>query len=322
MTLRTGMTLRPGITVTFSDDGDDRLALDYRSASNIAQVLVGKPAELAPDLLGALFAVCPSAQQLAARSAIAAEGGAMLAQDEFATMTRSVRFETLREHGVRVLLDWPQAMDEEPPRAELAALINLTRERDGKGLADHIAHTIFGRGEADWLAIESLQELDRWAVQADNVAARFIRHSLDAENLRLAFGPLRPPLLDRYRAHPLVKALKKDVMTACHVARLIDLAMLALECRIGVSKHQSGPVGKADGVACSRGELFHKLSLKDGMIASYQIHSPTDALFATGGLGEQWLKRVSKSPPQSRMGAARRVMHALDPCVEYVIEAR
>ncbi len=316
------MTLRPGINITLAERADAPFRIEYRSASRIAGVLVGKPAGHVPDLLGSLFAICPSAQKLAATLAISAESDAGIADLQYAEMMRTVRFETIREHGVRILLDWSQVLGEEPARSDIASLISLTKAMEDGALATFIEEKILGRDCAGWLAIEDPKSLREWAGMADGVAARFILNSLDAQKVPLAYGHLQPLMVRRYRYHPLVQALADDPVTACHIARLIDLATLGVECDLGILKLLPPPSAKARSVACSRGDLVHHARLENGAIASYQICSPTDTLFASGGLGEHWLNRIPQSAPERRMVEARRVMQALDPCVEYAIEMR
>lgn len=316
------MTLRPGITITLAERADAPFCIEYRSASQIAGVLVGKPAGQVPDLLGSLFAICPSAQKLAASLAISAENETTLSDLQFAEMARKVRFETIREHGVRILLDWSQALGEEPARSDIAALIVLAKAMNGGELAAFIEEKILGRDCAGWLAIEDLKSLREWAGGTQSVAARYILHSLDAQNVPLASGQSQPLMVQRYLYHPLIQALADDPVTACHVARLIDLATLGFECDLGVLKLLPPSSAKARSVACSRGDLVHHARLENGAIASYQICSPTDTLFASGGLGEHWLNRIPQSVPERRMDDAKRVMQALDPCVEYAIEMR
>ncbi|UAB77844.1 hypothetical protein INR77_13850 [Erythrobacter sp. SCSIO 43205] len=316
------MTQSPGITVTFCDEDNGSCHLSYQSASRVAQLLVGKPAELVPDLLGSLFAVCPSAQQLAARLAIAENGGSKLSDKEIASMMRSVRFETIREHCVRILLDWPLALEEEPPRSALAQIINLTRDGDAARLAFHIEEAIFECSAENWLAIETLDELVDWINQADNAAARYVHDGLRAEKLALEIGDALPPLLDKYRSMPVVMALRDNPVLACHIARLIDLATLVCEIKSGDCDASRKQLSDTKSVSCSRGELVHHVSIADAVISSYEIRSPTDTVFGIGGLGEKWLEQVSKTSPERRIDIAHSVMRALDPCVEFAIEVR
>jgi len=288
--------------------------------------LIGREPDAAPALLGQIFAICPAAQQFAARLAIAAATRTRTPREAFADGWRAVRFETMREHALRILLGWSAMLGEAPDR-EVAAAINLrTRAGQAKGLRALIAEQVLGQDAAAPLGWITRDALEHWAGGRASVAARMIDRLLGEQPVPGTDRIAPETLLARHHGHPLFEWEGLSGPVAHHVARLIDLAMLAdeLDGR-GPGIADPWSTGGAQGVGraavpCSRGMLNHRVELADGRIAAYEIISPTDAAFGCGGYGLDWLEGMAARDPEAREAAARAIVLALDPCVEHRIE--
>lgn len=320
------MKLRPGLNILIPAEPGGRVRVDYRSASGAARLLIGREPEEAAALLGQVFAICPAAQQFAARLAMAAALNQRVEPETYAMGWRAVRLEALREHALRILLGWAAVLGEAPDRAAAAEINQRSRAGQVTGLRTIIADKVMGQDAADWLGWTSRDALTGWARAGESVAARMIARMLAHPGPAIA-PPVAPEtLLARHHGHPLFEWEGLTGPAAHQVARLIDLAMLAdaFDGRgPGIaepwSKHEEAGAGHA-AMPCSRGLLTHHVRIADGRIVAYAILSPTDAAFGSGGYGLEWLERIAVRDPDKREAAARDILLALDPCVEHRVE--
>jgi len=88
-------------------DGDIVTAVDVACVRpDVAAALAGKPADEAVALVPLIYSLCGQAQGIAARAALAAaRGGAMAAH-----VDPRAAAEAAREHGWKLLVDWPKAL--------------------------------------------------------------------------------------------------------------------------------------------------------------------------------------------------------------------
>lgn len=322
------MSSSPALHIRFIGDDPADLRVDYRSASKVSRLLVGKSADEVPALLGALFAICPSAQKLAGSLAIASARGEEPDNDELLHAQRAAKLEIIREHGLRILLGWAGALAEQPDRAAAAQVNAMTRGGASGALSRLVDDRIFAGSLQEWLAINDMTALTDWAGEGRCIAARFIANGLVRQDVPDSLNQPKSTLVARHLGHPLLKAFEPGRVVSFHVARLIDLAKLTTEMAddggksFVAQKTNKGSGHGSASVFCSRGQLTHRLHLADDKVRDYEILSPTDTAFAMNGFGRQWLQQIGLVQHDKRDDAALAVVQALDPCVEYRIEVR
>ena len=153
-----------------------------------------------------LFSVCGHSQAAASELAIAAAAAEEPAPDALARCRSAVSAETVHEYSWRTLLDWPQSIAEQPndeaitaARASLAFGLNAPAGPRAGAIAQRIAIAAFGVAAGEWLALNSLPELDRWLDAGPTAAARFVRQVRDDDaSAGASREPAAPcaPLLD------------------------------------------------------------------------------------------------------------------------------
>jgi hypothetical protein len=141
-------------------------------------LLSGRSRAEAAAMVPRLYSICAHSQAAASELACAAAAGEAAQEHTLARAQAAVSAETLRETAWRTLLEWPKAIGELPNEAAIAAargaLAGPTRD---SGSA--IAAAAFGSSAEEWLALQTLPALDRWAQQGRTAAARFVRYALD-----------------------------------------------------------------------------------------------------------------------------------------------
>ncbi|WP_044561259.1 hypothetical protein [Azospirillum sp. B4] len=312
-----------GITLRLPSGIGGQVALSYAPRGDITALLAAVPVERVPALVRALFAVCANAQGHAADLAVEAALGVEAAPDALAEREIHTWTEVVREHGLRVGLDWARLLGEAPDTARARAFVALSTAADPSAL---IEDAVTGLPPGRWLTITCASELARWAGTGCTVAARFIASLFHVSTLTPADGE-PGPLAARHADHPLLaRGLPAGSLIACHVARLIDLCRAPVRLAalrggdaVPVRGVAAGPGSGRAEVPCARGTLLHEVSVVAGRVARYRVLSPTDGAFAPGGRAERQFQRLSAWPPDDRVRLAEVMMQALDPCVDYAI---
>lgn len=166
-----------------------------------AQIFEGKTPQEVLVQLPLLFSVCGIAQATAAVQAF--QQALTLAVTAPVDMARTllIQMETAREHLWRILIDWPELLDE-PTAARQAAplqpMLRAFREAlfaDGDAFSlqaelrfedgalhaqiDHLdemlTSLVFGCTPAQWLRIDNVDELDEWTRRTESIAASLMR---------------------------------------------------------------------------------------------------------------------------------------------------
>lgn len=318
------MTAGPPLIVRLAEEGDSGCAIQYRTMSGVAQLMVGRASNEVSELLGRLFAVCPAAQRLAGRLATAAASGTLVTREERYAMRRATMLETVREHALRITLGWARTLGVMPDHAVAADLNRRTRSGWTAELGFLIEQAVFGMSPVRWLALDAAG-IARWARSGDTLAAAMVSRELGRAELHMLPPPAEGSLLARF-IHAGAPAIGENRgVAAAHLARVTDLAQLV--CALAAGRMRAGDVrvhqapGRATvRVACSRGTLVHRVRMTGSQVAAYKIESPTDRTFALDGAGQAWLDKAAAMPLEARETAARAVLEALDPCVEYRVE--
>jgi coenzyme F420-reducing hydrogenase alpha subunit len=311
---------------------------------DVAQrVLSGRtPAEVLA-MVPLLFSVCGRSQAAVSRLAVAAAAGDPPSPQVLDECAAAVTAEMVREAAWRTLLDWPGRLAETPAETAVAAARQALRggpatPADRSRDAGAISIAAFGLPAADFLALRSLAELDRWADAGATAAARFIRRVRDEDCTEPACVPLLEPrasaalpdadgatvetgALARLQDDALLAALTRrsgSRVTARFVARLIELAQLLS----GRMTAAPGAQALADGagvawVENARGRLMHQAWLSpDGQrVDGYRIVAPTDLNFHPAGALAAALVQTPAVDRDALARRARRLVDSLDPCV-------
>jgi hypothetical protein len=300
-----------------------------------------------------LFSVCAQSQAAASALACAAAAGEAPSGDTLARLRAAVASETLRETAWRTLLDWPRALGEAPDAASIAAARGAAAPRAQEhGAHARIADAVFGIDAGDFLAIDDLAALDRWADRGATAAARHVRRSRDDDvgsavadvpllharlepwdALARAAGtdprfareptwqgaPAETGALARLHDDPLVRAVlarHPSRAPARVVARLRELARLLAD-----PDHApvAGARSLADGhglawVENARGLLVHIVRLAGERVEGYAIVAPTEWNFHPAGVLARALAGTPAGDPDVLRQRAGRLVNSLDPC--------
>lgn len=151
----------------------------------VSQLLKGRTPQTVVQLVPALFSLCGKAQGAAAEAAVAAAYNIDLARHF--TLERAVACEAVQEHGWRLLLDWPKILGLAPLQADFVRWHGMLREvAVGQGDINVLKHEVescwLGMPVADWLAMTSLSDLQRWWNTSSSTAASLFA-KLDALEL-------------------------------------------------------------------------------------------------------------------------------------------
>ncbi|MFG1395741.1 nickel-dependent hydrogenase large subunit [Roseixanthobacter pseudopolyaromaticivorans] len=278
-------------------------------------LLVGRRVEDALELLPRVFNLCGAAHRAAASHALGLPGTENAVE---------IRAETVRDHGIALFQLWPSLLGTMPDRAGLALLARGTP----KELVRHVC------GE-DNLPEFSLADLDSWLARAPTPAARLlseVRDRLDPAWGRAALPPLNVAALDldlmedvpsprceatvleRVRTAPVIRALLQEEGASLFVrllARIVDLLWMT---ESGRDTRLHGQAGAGVGYAqAARGILVHQAKVRDGLVASYRVRTPSAWNLTPGGL----FARVLAALPARREAQmlARIAECAVNPCV-------
>jgi len=141
--------------------------------------------------------------------------------------------------------------------------------------------------------------------------------------------PVETSALSRMREHPLVAAADRSFGHAPVtriVARMAEIGQM-LDALAGAqpaaARTQSIALDDADGlgaVETARGLLLHRVRLRDGRVADYQIVAPTEWNFHPQGSLVRWLVDAAADDRAALLRAARLAVHSLDPCVACRVE--
>jgi uptake hydrogenase large subunit len=144
-----GIEGRLTIDLERANDGTGRAAIASSRPLGVARVFVGRSADEAVRTLPVLFNVCGLAQGAAA--AQACESALVIEVDAETRCVRSllVAVETLREHLVRAVMDWPRFLGSEPQTDDMLRAMRLCMRLRRLLDPDSTALAIGGRARFD-----------------------------------------------------------------------------------------------------------------------------------------------------------------------------
>ena len=131
------------IRLTAGGDGPPRVEIASSRPVTVSDILVGRPPETAPQIVGRLFTLCRMAQMVAAAETMEQAMGLQPGARRTACRIALVAAEALEQSLWRIFMDWPRMIGEaerpdlfKPLRDDLTgilALINLDGVIDGLG---------------------------------------------------------------------------------------------------------------------------------------------------------------------------------------------
>lgn len=204
-----------GIPDAASPRRERSLLVRFDQPGKIETALKGKTPQQALDMISVLFTLCGMAQKFASHTALSMAMGAPINPAEQARRQALVEMESLREHFLRIMLDWPgfigagaqekkNAAASVAPAMRFVARLKKILFPDGKAFAllqkgqgemaipmqgkaealvDEsaalLADLVFGMTPEKWLKLVSSEQIENWAQNSDTVAASFITSLMD-----------------------------------------------------------------------------------------------------------------------------------------------
>lgn len=303
--------------------GLEGIVITPRQSVLAAQILRGKKVGEALGLVPKLFSLCGTAQKEAATNALRNAAGL-----EALPPSKEAIKEIIRENGTRFLLDWPQNFGILPRIAAVKALrqgsfqpfieefLGLAPEEwlDGninpQSLSQEIARKIKDKG---WENLGSQEIIPLPSLNKSELSAKMADDQFLACPKWNDSHPESGPFA-RYFQHPLIASYGTGVLARFY-ARILETVLYLLD--ETVAKNPEIPHienGKGLGFAyASRGDLAHRIIIKDGIIADYRILAPTEWNFHPKGPLYRGLQNCPKEANMEEM--LRLLVLALDPCV-------
>lgn len=294
--------------------------------------LRGQPSRCVEQTLPLMYAICSRAHAAAAAAALnAARSGAAST-----TIDSSVAAEAAREQLLAVLTG--------PAKSRLPQAVRAIGTPGA--LCELFSSELLGMAVEDWLAIESIGDVQRWASTSGAVLAEEFRRRCDlreptdpeisvlldidaAESVRrwttladaLRGDVAQTGAIAREYRHPLIREIESRPLLQRWLARVRDVARYACDDSMSfvsrVSAVAVGPhVGRAM-VETARGILLHEVELSGDVVADYCIVTPTQQNLHPNGALRRWLEGAQVDSDAEALDLTRRVVEALDPCVEW-----
>ena len=298
------------LTVDMQQAGDEtRFSVSVRGTLMASHLLVGRRCEDALRLVSLIFNLCPAAQEAAAAMAMGIPP---------ATGTHTaIAVETLREHALVMLRDWPLALDDTPRAGDLAGLAALY----GNRLHD-LEYTLFCSRAAN-----VLNDFDGWLESSQSRPAKYLAlvRTWPKSSGRIATES-DPTFISRVIHHPaLCRFVKSEGMTlfARMAARVIEAATLIVEITSGGTGIRYGRTQNSEGWAeAARGRLVHYARLRNGTIEGYRIETPTDSMIGDSAFLQNLLQSAAAGPSAGRSGRIKIALTCADPCLPVIWRTR
>lgn len=330
----------------------DTPSVRFSPPMDVTRLLSGKTPEEVLKIVPAVHGVCATAQTHAAVLALEGALEVDVPVNTLAVRQAMTMMECLREHLLRVAVDWPKLMDRagDAETARSAMCLQKSFQNTVRGcfavgvdtakrpddlfcvldtLEVLLAGSVFGETSEGWLSRRGAGALSDWAAQTDTTAGHFISWLI--ENSRFGIAPLPPFRTEttsfcRRKEDPLLESLGMPGIGTRFVARLVELARLPGEIRKVLGGEMSGPGPVSSGISqgrgsveASRGTLVHEVELADGLVSNYRIVPPTPLNFSEGGIALRCLNAIVSLEGVERTLCAHLVVHAVDPCVAYEV---
>lgn len=295
------------------------LSIRSTRPANIGVVFAGRRVADVARLMPLLFAVCSRAQTQASQWALAMAAG----ETPDSTVPAAVTAEAIREHMMRIAVDWAKALNQTPDTTILRRIHALPKQAsegtrgDVAHLADELlAELVAGRARlaaGDWSGL----------LTETSLAGRLLHHVVARGwsdwGRSASSDPAETSAFTLVRDDPAMAALVAqhgDGLLPRLSARLVHLARLIETLADGGAKarlHRHEGWGEAT-LPTSRGLLTHRVKRADDLVIAYDIIAPTDINFRPHGIAAASLKSFAPSTDEQAM---RLMVEAIDPCVSY-----
>jgi len=275
-------------------NNEDHVKISSSRPLQASKILIGKTPEQALSIIPLLFNICGIAQSHAALSSI--QQYMLLETNPAVEMCRDmlVLVENAKEHMLRIFIDWPKLFNQDANNSQLAYLSQLIDKfksamfYQGKAfslnskldidtsklesqiekLEQYLNDYLFSMPPENWLAMDDIDSLIKWAQHCDSIVAHAINTiceqgwasqgysncyplpELDNTTLLNYFNAdnvdqfiaepewkgccYETTVLTRQFKHPLIQSLYQEFQTALitrWVARLIELANIPQQLR-------------------------------------------------------------------------------------------
>ncbi len=187
------MPIEGELIVRLDWNGDRVTGVDVRSTRPFvtARILAGKTPAAAASTVPRLFSICGGTQGAAAACALVAAGATEIEADAVRNQ-HGVALEAIQEYFWRLLIDWPQAMDDLPDATPVAGVryrvAAAARTADGRStlgdpdtmhalgveLSRLAGQSIYGMPPADWVELGGMPALESWIAQEATTCARLL----------------------------------------------------------------------------------------------------------------------------------------------------
>ena len=223
------VTIEGELVVRLAWDGRQVRRTTIRSSRPIVarRILVNRTPGEALALVPALFSICAGAQGVAAASAVDAALGREPGAGRVAAREAVAAIEAVQEHFSRLLLDWPDALQQPKAtaavaqaRRSIAPVLSraLTGDADAPALRTLAADLeaiagahLYGMPPAEWLAMPDVDAFGRWLAACDTLpAAMLARLFAAAPGLAASDVALLPANTVDAFAAVIVPALARD----------------------------------------------------------------------------------------------------------------
>lgn len=333
------MTGTLGIDVAFAPNAAAGVRFAQPRAVPLERLLVGCAPKEAVMRVGSLFALCGTAHSVASASAIEAALQILPSADVRRARLVLAAAEALREHFLRIAMDWTAFLGRSAQPAQLKpateAFARLKTEISADAflpgavtavnsgaiddlsarLANTVRDAVFGLADAPMASVSSIAS---WVCGSPAIAA---------DMLAVAHGgsaPVQLPeeatVLGRWQGDARLTGSEGSQRVT---ARLLEIDALCRSlsgaadiedcCRLTV---RSGN-GASASIDVARGRLQHDLEIEGGKIAAYAISAPTARNFEPGGAAEQAIARIRTDDRAAFERLARLAILEIDPCVAY-----
>ncbi len=206
--------------------------IDSSRPLHAAQIFSGKPIAEALQLIPLLFSVCGKAQAVTCINAVESAICAPANQDVQSQREALVLIESLREHSLRILIDWPKFIKQDVEHSELANTIQslnklmqmlepqqlLSLDAVANSLSvevigqwhhcqQQLTKIVFGMPIEDWLAMNDIG-LENWSEQSNTQPAGFIWWLMQQQWKYAGYSDISP--LPQINDVDLLSRLQKD----------------------------------------------------------------------------------------------------------------
>jgi len=299
--------MMPALTVGLKQlGGKPRITLSTKGENSASRLLLGRSRAEAMRLVPLIFNLCPAAQSAAAAIALG------LPPNTQADLHIAV--ETLREHALVMLREWPVALDRQP---DIAAMTGLAKKFTAQQL-DNLERVVFN-DPSDLL----LNDFETWMAKSGaNIAADLATVAQWPKAPGRVAYDSDPTFIGRVIHHPGLKRIidaEGITLFARMAARAIETAALIQEIRSDKIAIRHGTIRNGQGWAeAARGLLTHSARLRNGLIESYCIATPTDGMTGNGAFLETLLNSAATAPHTVRRQQMAIAMTCADPCMPVV----